>query len=329
MTDALTRVARALGSQPDDPDRVFRLHDGEHVPDGMRRIARGQLHNARDTLGGASKRRLPGAVHDARKALKRLRATVRLSRDAVGDEIYERENVAYRNAGRRLSASREADVLLQTLEALRARFTDELPARVTDRLRATLQTRRERALEGLRDDDRAIAAVLSDVDDALIRTPAWTFQHDGFDALAPGLRRIYRRGRKRMRAAREDPSPENLHAWRKRVKDLRYATQILRPAEPERLRKLAKRAHKLADVLGDAHDLHVLRDFADQHPECFDDEAARAALLAVIDRRSSVLRDRALKRGERLYARSPKRFVARIAQGWQQHAAPARPPVAG
>lgn len=221
MTDPLTRVAGAIGSQRDDSDRVFRLHDGEHVPDGMRRIARGQLHNARDALDGASKRRLPGAVHDARKALKRLRATVRLSRDAVGEEIYERENVAYREAGRRLSASRDADVLLQTLDGVCERFADELPGRVADRLRAELQIRRQRAIAGLRDDDRAVAAVLSDVEDALVRTPAWTFQEDDFDALSPGLRRIYRRGRKRIRAARKDPNPENLHAWRKRVKDHR------------------------------------------------------------------------------------------------------------
>jgi CHAD domain-containing protein len=329
MTDPISLVARAIGSQPDDADREYRLRGAEYVPDGIRRIARGQLHNARDELGGVSKRRLPGAVHEARKAFKRLRATVRLSRDAVGDKTYERENAAYRKAGRHLSASRDADVLLQTLDELCGRFADELPARVTDRLRAGLRTHRERALKALRDDDRAIAAVLSDLDNALVRTPAWTFQDDGFDALAPGLKRIYRRGRKRMRAACKDPSPENLHEWRKRVKDLWYATQMVRPAEPERLRKLSKRAHKLADLLGDAHDLHVLRDYADQHPECFDDNAALAALVAVIDRRSRVLRDRALKRGKQVYARSPKRFVVRIARGWQQHAAPARPPVAG
>jgi hypothetical protein len=70
---------------------------------------------------------LPGAVHDARKALKRLRATVRLSPDAVGEEMHERENVAYREAGRRPSAGRDADVLLQTLGGLCERFADELP----------------------------------------------------------------------------------------------------------------------------------------------------------------------------------------------------------
>jgi hypothetical protein len=170
---------------------------------------------------------------------------------------------------------------------------------------------------------------VNDLDEAILRTPAWTFEEDGFEALAPGLQRIYRRGRKRMRAARKDPSPVNLHEWRKRVKDLWHATQIVRPAEPDGLRQLSRRAHKLADLLGDAHDLHVLRDFAERHPECFDDEAARTALVAVIDRRGAVLRDKALKRGKRLYARSPKRFVARIAHAWQDRAADTRPPVAG
>ena len=327
--DPLTLVARAIGSPPDDPDRAYRLHSGEYVPDGIRRIARGQLRDAEDALDGVSKRRLPGAVHDARKAFKRLRATVRLSRDAVGEATYRRENAAYRSAGRRLSASRDADVLLQTLDGLCERFADELPARVTDPLRAELRARRERAVAAVRHDDRAIAAVLGELRDGLVRTPAWTFEDDGFDALAPGLKRIYRRGRKRMRAADQDPSPANLHEWRKRVKDLWHATQIVRPAEPERLRKLSKRAHELADLLGDTHDLHVLRDFAERRPDCFADQAARAALVAVIDRRAGVLRKRALKRGKQLYARSPKRFAGRISRGWRQHAAQARPPLAG
>jgi hypothetical protein len=44
------------------------------------------------------------------------------------------------------------------------------------------------------------------------------------------LRRIYRRGRKAMQHAQADPTNENLHEWRKRVKDLWHAEQILRPA---------------------------------------------------------------------------------------------------
>jgi len=109
--------------------------------------------------------------------------------------------------------------------------------------------------------------------------PAGTLDPDGFAALKLGLRRIYRRGRKRIRVASADPTTENRHEARKRVKDLWHATQIVRPAAPRKPKKLSRRAHDVADLLGDDHDLAVLRDDVEMHPQCFDDEASRRALL--------------------------------------------------
>jgi CHAD domain-containing protein len=338
MDSATKLVARARavvagGDAADDGarDRSYRLHVGEHVPDGIRRIARGQLVDGHEELAGAPGRKLGEAVHETRKRLKRLRALVRLSRDAIGDDAYERENTAFRMAGRRLSGARDAQVLLETLDAVRERFADELPERATADLRAHLRDEHERAQEQLREHETDTTAVLGTLTDAVARTPAWTFGDDAdFAALSPGLRRIYARGRKRMRAARHDPSPENLHEWRKRVKDLWHATQIVREARPKQLKRLSKRAHALADVLGDGHDLHVLREYVCVHPQCFASETDRQALLAVVDRRATALCQKALKRGRALYDDSPKRFARKLERGWRKRAAGERPkPVAG
>ena len=310
----------SLPGSRDQPDRAYRLRDDEHVPDGIRRIARGQLELARDELSGAPPRKQAEAVHATRKRLKRLRATVRLARDAVGEKTYEHENSAFRTTARRLAAGRDAQVLLETVEELNERFAEELPERATDALRDRLEQERDDANPSGRDDE-GVDAVLEALRSAHSRTAAWTFADDDFGALRPGLRRIYRRGRKRMRAAVDDPTPENLHEWRKRVKDLWHATQIVRAARPKRLKRFAKRAHKLADLLGDGHDLAMLRDYAEAHPELFERSDDREALLAIIDRRSGALRDEALERGRELYDRSPKRFVKRVERGWRKRAA--------
>jgi CHAD domain-containing protein len=332
-----SKIADALTGTGNEPDRAYRLREDEYVPDGIRRIARGQLDRIHDELTSTRRRRLGEAVHETRKRLKRLRACVRVARDAIGEEAYERENTAFRDAARRLAAGRDAQVMLETLDALGERFAGELPARATRGLRERLEEEHARTAPAARgggggtgdDDDDGIGAVLAAVEQAQARTPAWTFERDGIEALSPGLRRIYRRGRKRMRAARAEPTPENLHAWRKRVKDLWHATQIVRGAQPKRLKRVSRRAHALADVLGDANDLDMLRAFVCAHPRCFADEDAQAALLAVVDRRTAVLRDDALRRGRKLYKRSPKRFVARIERGWNRRA-PKRPqPLAG
>jgi CHAD domain-containing protein len=320
---------RAVEVTGDGPDPEYRLRTGEYVPDAIRRIARGQLIEAHQGLGLAPGRKLGEAVHDTRKRLKRLRTLVRLSRDAIGEKAYERENAAFRTVGRRLSATRDARVMLETLDALCERFADELPERVTGALRGRLHADRERAETALRDGEVDTAAVLDALTAAIARTPAWRFDDDGFDALAPGLRRIYRRGRKAMRKARKDPSPARLHESRKRAKDLWHATQVVRRAEPKRLKAVSRRAHDLSDVLGDVHDLDVLRGYVLSHPQLFADDASKLALLAVIDHRARSLRKKALKRGRRLYERSPKKFVRRIERGWRKRAATHLKPLAG
>ena len=324
---ALGRRARASAAR--DADRAYRLCATEHVPDGLRRIARGRLADAHDRLDGASGRKLGDAVHDARKDLKRLRAALRLSRDALGEDTYDRENTAFRMAGRRLSGARDAQVLVETLDALMARFAGELEPAIAADLHARLQEDHERAQAQLRDDHTLVARTVAELDEARTRTAAWTFADDGFAAVQPGLRRVYKRGRRRMRAAAQDPTDANLHEARKRVKDLWHATQLLRLAAPKKLKRLSRRAHRLADLLGDDHDLAVLRDAIRAHPQCFDDDAAQQALLAVLDRRRAALQRRALELGAEIYAQPPKRFVAAVRRGWRKRAAGRPAPVAG
>lgn len=318
-----------LVSGADADARAYRLTRNEFVPDGMRRITRGQLDQGIEELAGQPNRRLDDAVHETRKRLKRLRASLRLERSAIGDETYRRENAAFRDLGRRLSGPRDAAVLVETLDELTERFRDELPPEATRPLRDQLEQMHERSVTELRRDKAAIDEARAELDDARVRSASWTYDLDGFEALRPGLERIYRRGRRSMRAAAKEPSTANFHEWRKRAKDLWHAAQIVRPAAPKRMKKLAKRAHRLSDLLGDDHDLSVLRERVTQTGVDFEHEGTRAALLSVIDRRRAALQRRAFKLGERIYARPPKSFARSVERSWDRRAAKHPQPVAG
>jgi CHAD domain-containing protein len=318
-----------LSAAREHGEREYRLRRGEFVPDGMRRITRGQLDDGIDELAGQPNRKLEEGVHETRKRLKRLRASLRLSRSAIGDETYRRENALFRELGRRLSAPRDATVLIETLDELSERFGDELPPEATGALRDELEQDRRRAVAKLRRSKATIEAVRDELGEARVRSASWTYDSDGFDALRPGLERIYRRGRRSMRAAADEPSNKHLHEWRKRAKDLWHAAQIVRPAAPKRMKRLAKRAHRLSDLLGDDHDLSVLRERVAQTGVDFDQEATRAALLSVIDRRRAALQRRAFRLGERIYARSPKAFARSAERSWDKRAAKHPQPVAG
>jgi hypothetical protein len=79
----------------------------------------------------------------------------------------------------------------------------------------------------------------------------------------------------------------------------------------------------LSDLLGDHHDLAELRLAGERHPDSFDDHMAQVAQIAVIDRRRNELQRQALVSGQKLYRRSPKRFVKRIERGWHNRERPA------
>jgi len=308
--------------------RAYRLGGGEFVPDGMRRIARGQLDAGMEELEGQPNRKLDEAVHETRKRLKRLRASFRLERFALGDETYRRENATFRDLGKRLSAPRDARVLVETLDALTERFSDELPSDQTGPLRDQLEQNHKHAVTKLRRDQATVEAVRAALEEARMRSASWKYDSEGFEALRPGLERIYRRGRRSMRAAADEPRDEHLHEWRKRAKDLWHALQILRPAAPKRMKAQARRAHRLSDLLGDDHDLAVLREHVAQADFALEQEATRTALLAVIDRRRGSLQREALKLGARVYGRRPKRFARSVERGWEKRAGKHPEPIA-
>ena len=273
-------------------DPTFALGEGEPVADGIRRIATGQLDEIADHLDVTDET----SVHEARKSFKRLRAVVRLSRDQLGDETRRRENAAFRDAGRELSGARDARVLVETL--------DKLDAEGFAGLRAALIADHERAVGS--DDRPDEVAIREAIHEARERVATWPLDDAGPATLAPGLRRIHKRGRRAYKAAKQDPSSANLHELRKRTKDLWHAAQILEAAAPKRMHKTARDAHKLADQLGDEHDLVTLLGAAARHRATMTDEELRD-LEKLIGRRRAKLQRKALRRARDLYsAKVPK-----------------------
>jgi hypothetical protein len=55
-----------------------------------------------------------------------LRAVLRLARSSVKPVVFDRENAAFRDIGRRLSVVRHADVLVEVIEGLRPDRTRDL-----------------------------------------------------------------------------------------------------------------------------------------------------------------------------------------------------------
>jgi CHAD domain-containing protein len=343
---AIVRAARNRppAGGPRDRHRLGLLA-GEHPAAGVRRMALAQLELAIAMLAGDATAPLEAAeVHEMRKALKRLRALLRLARAPLGESRYADADAVARHAGHTLSLARDAEVTLETLERMIARHPRKLDRAGVRRLRSRLADEREQSRVRTLTDGAERANLLDELRACRSRLTAWQPESGASAGLQPGVRSLYRDGRARRRRAEraKGSGSRRLHEWRKRVKDLRYAAEALAPAEaPEerlahkrkarserrraqharrarrRLTRLAARADRLAETLGEHHDLGVLDAWVARQAGAPGGPVGRRGarrLKKLIAQRRAKLRRRALRDGARLYADRPKRFARRVSR---------------
>ncbi len=294
----------------------YRLEVNEPLAAGIKRIATEQIDSALAQLNDAPEGH-DEAVHDARKRFKKIRAVLRLVRDEIGEEVYKRENICYRDAGRQLSEVRDSAVMVETLDDLTEHFAAQLAPAAFAAGRAKLVLAHQSFKRYILDDQDVLAEVAETIRDARPRIANLPIEHHDFSALRGGLRRVYKRGRNRLADAYDEPLSENFHEWRKRIKYLWYHTRILRPIWRNIFAELADELHDLSDYIGDDHDLAELRGVVQQQPEIFSDDEEIALLTALIDERRAELETAARPLGERIYAEKPDDFVARVAAYWE------------
>ncbi|MFC4309157.1 CHAD domain-containing protein [Steroidobacter flavus] len=280
---------------------------------GVRRIFQEWVAGAGDSL---HKKRVTDAhIHDARKQLKKSRAALRLLREAMGEIAYRRENMALRDAAKPLGVARDSKVLVAALDDLVERFEPATRSLKLDKFRRVLRQEQTSARQ-------AITQTLANkqrkaLREVTARSTRWNMTGDDWEVIGGGLERIYRGGRKGMKAAASSRDSEDLHDWRKQVKYLWHQLQILQPAWPGLLKELADQAHKLSEHLGDDHDLAVLHTKLKAHQDAFEGKDYDA-LVAVLDRRRKKLQDKACELGARIFEEKPRRFIKRIGDYWQQ-----------
>jgi CHAD domain-containing protein len=283
----------------------YRLDLGEPVPDALRDVATERLERAVRRLREEHGHDPVEAVHGARKDLKKARALLRLARPGMPRDAYRRENRALRDIGRAMSGGRDADVMVETSDGLAKRFGNS-------REFAALHRRLAAYARG-RQDAADVDALADSLRDAAGRAASWPFDDCDLATLQAGEKRAYRDGRRAFADAREEPSAERLHEWRKRVKDLWYHHRLLANAWRGPMKAHADECDALGTLLGDDHDLATLAgtltagDGVDAPPSVDLD-----TLTGLIERRRAELQAEAFVLGERLYAEKPKAHARRI-----------------
>jgi CHAD domain-containing protein len=285
----------------------FELQPGSPGARGVRDILHRQLETALAELPRTAP--TDEQIHTARKHVKAARATLRLLRPLLTETAYRGGNRTLRDAARALSAARDDSVLLKTLSELAQQTSGAGKRRRLAALRADLQyaarrRRTELARHGLRHSAACLRSALTMVD-------SWPTPPQHWPPIYASLCASYRTGRRCARRNSRSASGPALHEWRKRAKYLRNQLEVIAPVQHASVEAMAARLHKLADHLGEEHDLAVLGELARRRKGLLG-RKADSALQKKIEQRRRKMCERALSVGLPIYAEKPARFEKRL-----------------
>lgn len=303
---------------------AYHLYLDESLPEGIRRVAREQIDGALKQLGN-KQRPQQQRIQQARKRFKKLRGLLRLVRPAIGNRVYKRENICFRDAGRAFAEVRDADAVIETCDAFQADLIHALGASRFDTLRAALVQRHQQMVGKHSNLDATIAQVRDDLHAAHERVSTWPLTDTDFAMLEAGLQKTYQRGRKAQARAYAEPTAEQFHTWRKRVKYHWYHTRLLEYVWAEVMAGQRHTIKYLSGLLGDDHDLAVLWQTVQQQPALLGHEGDSERLREVIDQRQTQLRATAWSMGQRVFAEKPKPFTRRMQCYWDAWHSQAQP----
>ncbi len=295
---------------------AFRLKPGASISADVRRIVLRQLETAISELHTVGDPQSDEALHDARRRVKKIRAIIRLVQPVL-DKPYRTVDDDLSKVSRLLAPVADGQSILQTLDELARRYRRSLP-------RHTMEAARQGVIRnGKRADRQAQERNVVELAKGTLRRERKRIKRwhlsEGFEAIAPGLEESYRRARRMMIVAWDKPKPSNFHTWRRFVKDHWFHVRLLQHRCGDHLLGDERRIEALDGILGEYHNLILLRDVLVRDTALSRNEIARC--LRIVNRYQRLLRRHAETIGVRVYTERPRRFVSRVRRLWDDTAA--------
>jgi CHAD domain-containing protein len=290
--------------------------DGDFAAE-VRQVASTQLQHAIRSLEDQPDG-LHMAIHDARKKFKRLRNLLRLV--AVEDKATRSaENARLRDTARSLSTVRDAAALIESMDYLASQTLNSEETAVLALARQALTERRDRLASQEGDLTDTIAAAVAQCHvsrEAFSRLDLPSKPRPTARLLAKGWKRTLAKGRKALATCREEGHGEAFHDLRKAGQAYWMNLLLLRELWPSALSAKRRQAKELGEILGHEHDLTLLIDLLDHHPDLLGSGEPLSHLLAMIIRQQQELRRLGLDRADAVFADPPAREASIIAALW-------------
>ena len=297
---------------------AFRFKRKEELAQGVLRIASSQLDKAIEELRASHLPPEP-RVHQVRKRMKKLRALANLAASGLGDQFPLIDGML-RDAGKRLSGTRDADVRLATVRKLGADARFEEDIAIFSQLEARLLKDREAGDDkpGL---ETSMAALAEELEAGRSRyRDSWVLSGDIEKQMFSECKETLGRGAAAMEKALRRPTDKRFHRWRKHMKNHYYQLGLFSNAGSRYLLRRRRMARVLTELLGDDHDLAVLMGYVDGLAK-----AEQTLSISQRDRVASLvtpyrqqLQREAIEVGEQLSSESPSAFKKRLKKAWRR-----------
>ena len=290
---------------------TYRLEPLRPVTPCVRQIAASQIEDILSAYGDEALS--AKAVHETRKALKRLRALLTLVRYGLKSDDMRRERARLRGIAHSLAGARDTHVMLETATALHDKG---LPRDCRGAGRAVIGLLEiKRADNGARLATEQMELPVEKLREALGAMRTLPLSELAFDDVLDGFTETYARGRQLHDVVFEaGVDDERIHDLRKEVQQHWRHLQLLVNAWPKALRPHIILARDLSETLGKDHDIAMLTAFAREMAADQDDRPSRRfdAYIELCAGEQAKLRRLAGLLARRLYAEKPKALRRRI-----------------
>jgi hypothetical protein len=226
---------------------AYRFGPGQPISQNAREAGTEQIDRVLAHFSNGGK---GNAVHESRKAIKRLRALLRLIKPGMSKADFRRDEARLKEIARLLSGVRDMQAMIETAAKLEAYDQAVGAGPVGAAIKARLGqecAEAEKRLKG-----GAIGRARKLLAEARKAFAGLTLEDDDFAVIAKTLESDYRKARRGFASAYRLGKDEAFHEWRKHVQRHWRQLVLVAPSWPKALRPQPGRAARCASPGGEA-----------------------------------------------------------------------------
>lgn len=238
--------------------------------------------------------------HQLRKRCKKMRGLLRIICPQLKNKgVYDSQNQYFKEVAKQFSAVRDKKILEKTFKKIVLNYNlDE------NRYMQILKSIEAMEAQSEKSVQNHFASYRAEYERNKKNIKQYILKKKDSKALDKGIKKGYKKAKKLKKKAYKTPSDKDFHQWRKWVKYHWYHMRLIKKNEKCVFAQRVKLSGKLADILGDEHDISVFKIFV-QDVKCVN----RTEFMGYLKQEQDILRKRAEKFGDILFCKKKNDFI--------------------